>query len=147
MQAAETRPQRATISISSEIKERVIQRKRGHQTYDDVLGQMLDMLDVGDEGTAHGVVFLSEVPIGKDNEMKKLKIPIPLQLHIDQKNGFIDLANPEFKILVSCETLEEALEEAGLQFSDSFDQYNDPDVSMTAASKEFGKKLRDAVWL
>lgn len=147
MQAAETRPQRATISISSEIKERVIQRKRGHQTYDDVLGQMLDMLDVGDEGTAHGVVFLSEVPLGKDNEMKKLKIPIPLQLHLDQKNGFIDLANTEFKILVSCETLEEALEEAGLQFSDSFDQYNDPDVSMTAASKEFGKKLRDAVWL
>ncbi|MEA5037289.1 hypothetical protein SDC9_25415 [bioreactor metagenome] len=147
MQAAETRPQRATISISSEIKERVIQRKRGHQTYDDVLGQMLDMLDVGDEGTAHGVVFLSEVPLGKDNEMKKLKMPIPLQLHLDQKNGFIDLANTEFKILVSCETLEEALEEAGLQFSDSFDQYNDPDVSMTAASKEFGKKLRDAVWL
>ncbi len=147
MQAAETRPQRATISISSEIKERVIQRKRGHQTYDDVLGQMLDLLDVGDEGTAHGVVFLSEVPLGKDNEMKKLKIPIPLQLHLDSKNGFIDLANTEFKILVSCDTLEEALEEAGLQFSDSFDQYNDPDVSMTAASKEFGKKLRDAVWL
>ncbi len=147
MQAAETRPQRATISISSEIKERVIQRKRGHQTYDDVLGQMLDMLDVGDEGTAHGIVFLSEVPLGKDNEMKKLKIPIPLQLYLDQKNRFIDLANTEFKILVSCETLEEALEEAGLQFSDSFDQYNDPDVSMTAASKEFGKKLRDAVWL
>ncbi len=147
MQAAETRPQRATISISSEIKERVIQRKRGHQTYDDVLGQMLDMLDVGDEGTSHGIVFLSEVPLGKDNEMKKLKIPIPLQLYLDQKNGFIDLANTEFKILVSCETLEEALEEAGLQFSDSFDQYNDPDVSMTAASKEFGKKLRDAVWL
>jgi len=147
MQAAETRSQRATISISSEIKERVIQRKRGHQTYDDVLGQMLDMLDVGDEGAAHGVVFLSEVPLGKDNEMKKLKIPIPLQLHLDQKNGFIDLANTEFKILVSCETLEEALEEAGSQFSDSFDQYNDPDVSMTAASKEFGKKLRDAVWL
>jgi len=147
MQAAETRRQRATISISSEIKERVIQRKRGHQTYDDVLGQMLDLLDVGDEGTAHGVVFLSEVPLGKDNEMKKLKIPILLQLHLDQKNGFIDLANTEYKILVSCETLEEALEEAGLQFSDSFDQYNDPDVSMTAASKEFGKKLRDAVWL
>ena len=147
MQAAETRSQRATISISSEIKERVIQRKRGHQTYDDVLGQMLDILDVGDEGAAHGVVFLSEVPLGKDNEMKKLKIPIPLQLHLDQKNGFIDLANTEFKILVSCETLEEALEEAGSQFSDSFDQYNDPDVSMTAASKEFGKKLRDAVWL
>jgi len=147
MQAAETRRQRATISISSEIKERVIQRKRGHQMYDDVLGQMLDLLDVGDEGTAHGVVFLSEVPLGKDNEMKKLKIPILLQLHLDQKNGFIDLANTEYKILVSCETLEEALEEAGLQFSDSFDQYNDPDVSMTAASKEFGKKLRDAVWL
>jgi hypothetical protein len=147
MQAAETRSQRATISISSEIKERVIQRKRGHQTYDDVLGQMLDILDVGDKGAAHGVVFLSEVPLGKDNEMKKLKIPIPLQLHLDQKNGFIVLANTEFKILVSCETLEEALEEAGLQFSDSFDQYNDPDVSMTAASKEFGKKLRDAVWL
>ena len=147
MQAAETRRQRATISISSEIKERVIQRKRGHQTYDDVLGQMLDLLDVGDEGTAHGVVFLSEVPLGKDNEMKKLKIPILLQLHLDQKNGFIDLANTEYKILVSCETLEEALEEAGLQFSDSFDQYIDPDVSMTAASKEFGKKLRDAVWL
>ncbi len=82
---------------------------------------MLDILDVGDEGTARGVVFLSEVPLGKDNEMKKLKIPIPLQLHLDQKNGFIDLANIEFKILVSCETLEEALEEAGLQFSDSFD--------------------------
>ncbi len=147
MQAAETRRQRATISISSEIKERVIQRKRGHQMYDDVLGQMLDLLDVGDEGTAHGVVFLSEVPLGKDNEMKKLKIPILLQLHLDQKNGFIDLANTEYKILVSCETLEEALEEAGLQFSDSFDQYNDPDVSMTAASKEVGKKLRDAVWL
>ena len=65
MQAAETRPQRVTISISSEIKERVIQRKRGHQTYYDVLGQMLDLLDVGDEGTAHGVVFLSEVPLGK----------------------------------------------------------------------------------
>jgi hypothetical protein len=109
--------------------------------------QMLNMSDIGDEGKASGVVFLYSVPIGAENEMKKLKSPLPLLLHVDEKNGFIDLANSEFKILVSCKTLEEALEEAGLQFSDSFNEYNDPSIPMTTAAKEFGKKLMNAVWL
>lgn len=147
MQAMDQRPQKTSITVSTHIKERVCSRKRGNQTYDDVLEQMLNISDIGDEGKASGVVFLYSVPIGADNEMKKLKSPLPLLLHVDEKNGFIDLANNEFKILVSCKTLEEALEEAGLQFSDSFDEYNDPSIPMTTAAKEFGKKLRDAVWL
>ena len=147
MQVMDQRPQRTSITVSAHIKERVCSRKRGNQTYDDVLEQMLNISDIGEEGKASGVVFLYSVPIGANTGMKKLKAPLPLLLHVDEKNGFIDLANNEFKILVSCKTLEEALEEAGLQFSDNYDQYNDPNVPMTTAAKEFGKKLRDAVWL
>lgn len=147
MQVAEPKSQKTRITVSSRMKDRVCSRKRGNQTYDDVLEQMLNITDIGDQGKASGVVFLYSVPIGTDNEKKKLKSPLPLLLHIDEKNGFVDLANNEFKILVSCKTLEEALEEAGLQFSDNFDQYNDLNVPMTMAAREFGKKLRDAVWL
>ncbi|MDU9377149.1 hypothetical protein McpSp1_17960 [Methanocorpusculaceae archaeon Sp1] len=74
MQAVDRRSQKTSISISVQIKERVRSKKRCNQTYDDVLEQMLNITDIGDEGKASGVVFLYSVPIGADNEMKKLKL-------------------------------------------------------------------------
>ena len=143
MQVMSPRSQKTSITVSAHIKERVCSRKRGNQTYDDVLEQMLNVLDVGEEGKANGVVFLYEVPVG--DEMRKLQSPIQLLLHLD-KNGKYNLANTEFKILVSfCDTLEEALDEAGFQFADNLAEFTDPTISMTPDAKEFGKKLQNMV--
>lgn len=139
------RPQKTSITVSAHIKERVCSKKRGNQTYDDVLEQMLNVLDVGEEGKVNGVVFLYEVPIR--DELRKLKYPMQLLLHVD-KNGKYNLANTECKILVSfCDTLEEALKEAGFQFADNLEEFTDPDIPLTAEAKEFGKKLQNMVWM
>ena len=145
MQVMDQRPQKTSITVSAHIKERVCSRKRGNQTYGDVLEQMLNVLDVGEEGKVNGVVFLYEVPV-KD-EMRKLKSPIQLLLHVD-KNGKFNLANTEFKILVSfCDTLEEALEDAGFQFADNLEEFTDPKIPMTTEARIFGKKLQNMVWM
>jgi Ca2+-binding EF-hand superfamily protein len=145
MQAIDERLQKTSITVSAYIKERVCSKKRGNQTYDDVLEQMLNVLDVGEEGKVNGVVFLYEVPVR--DEMRKLKYPVQLLLHVD-KNGKCNLANTEFKILVSfCDTLEEALEEAGFQFADNLEEFTNPDLPLTAEAKEFGKKLQNMVWM
>ncbi len=44
------RPQKTSITVSAHIKERACSKKRGNQTYDDVLEQMLDVLDIGETG-------------------------------------------------------------------------------------------------
>ncbi len=142
MQAIEQRG-RTSLSVSCEIKERVRQRKQSNQTYDDVLGNLLEIADIGDSGLADGVVFLYSVPI--DGEMKKLKTPIPLLLHQD-KNRKFNLANHEYKILVSfCDSLDEAMKDAGEQFVENLYEFTDTTTPMTKAAQEFGEKLKKRI--
>lgn len=137
------RRQKTSLSVSRQTKERVIQRKRGNQTYDDVLVSLLDITDVNELGLADGIVFLHSIPI--NNNMKKLKQPIPLLLHLD-KNRKFNLANTEYKILVSfCDTLDEAIQDAGLQFAENLADFTDQSTPMTKSAKEFGEKLLSAV--
>lgn len=144
MQAAERKPDRATIPVSQNVKKRVLSLKRGNQTYDDVLIRMLDTIAVGEKEREQGVVFLYEVPIL--DEIKKLKNPIPLKIVIDENNSLI-LVNNEYSILVVCSNLVEGLQEAALQFADDFMDYNDTSLPMTQDARELGEKLRGSVWL
>lgn len=143
-QAAERKPDRATIPVSQNVKKRVLSLKRGNQTYNDVLIRMLDTIAVGDREREQGVVFLYEVPIL--DEIKKLKTPIPLKIVIDENNSLI-LVNNEYSILVVCTNLVEGLQEAALQFADDFMDYTDNSLPMTEDGQELGEKLREAVWL
>ncbi len=142
MQAVRQRPARATLSVSPQIKERITRRKRGAQTYDDVLEEVLNLADIRESGAADGVIFLHFVSI--DGETKKLREPIQLLLHYEE-DGTIDLANDEYKILVSCDSLAEALEDAKAQFTENLKMFTAP--SLSPASREFGNKLRNAVWI
>lgn len=142
MQAVKQGQSRTTITISNHIKERVVQKKRGNQTYDDVLENLLDIADIRDSESADGIIFLYSVSI--DGDLKKLKEPIKLLLH-KEDDGTIDLANDEYKILVSCDSLGEALEDAGIQFAENLSMFSKPNLS--ESSRRFGDKLRNAVWM
>lgn len=144
MQAAERKPDRATIPVSQNVKKRVLSLKRGNQTYDDVLIRMLDTIAVGEREREQGVIFLYEVPI--HDEIKKLKNPIPLKIVIDENNSLI-LVNNEYSILVICSNLVEGLQEAALQFADDVMDYTDNSLPMTQDARELGEKMRESVWL
>ena len=144
MQAEERKPDRATITVSQNVKKRVLSLKRGNQTYDDVLVSMLDTIAVREREREQGIVFLYEVPIY--DEVKKLKNPIPLKIVIDENSSLI-LVNNEYSILVTCHNLIEGLQEAALQFADDFMDYTDRSIPMTQDARELGERLRESVWL
>lgn len=136
------RPQKTSITVSAHIKERVCSKKRGNQTYDDVLEQMLDVLDIGETGEEGGVVFLNTVYV--HDELKKLKRPMPLKITIQEDESLI-LTNDEYSFLITCRTLSEGLEKARLMFADDYDIFTDPDTSMYPSAAAYGKLLKDSV--
>lgn len=142
MQSIEVGSTQTTISISTSTFKRVLQKKRDNQTYDDIFSNLLDIADISDLEDVDGIVFLDSVPI--DGEMKKLKKPIMLLLHTES-DGSVDLANDEFKILVSCNSLTEALKDAGEQFAENLAMFSEPNQS--EQSRIFGEKLRNSVWM
>lgn len=142
MQAVKQRPARATLSVSPRIKERITQIKRGGQTYDDVLENVLNLAEISESGAADGVIFLHSISI--DGETKKLREPMQLLLHYEE-DGTIDLANDEYKILVSGDSLTEVLEDARVQFAENLKMFTA--ASLSPASREFGNKLKNAVWI
>lgn len=142
MQSIEVGSTQTTISISTSTFKRVLQKKRDNQTYDDIFSNLLDIADISDLEDVDGIVFLDSVPI--DGEMKKLKKPIMLLLHTES-DGSVDLANDEFKILVSCDSLTEALKDAGEQFAENLAMFSEPNQS--EQSRIFGEKLRNSVWM
>ncbi|MDU9377164.1 hypothetical protein McpSp1_18110 [Methanocorpusculaceae archaeon Sp1] len=144
MQEMDRRPQKTSISVSAQIKERVRSKKRGNQTYDDVLGQMLDVLDIGERGDEGGVVFLSTVYV--HDELKKLKQPMPLKITIQEDESLI-LTNDEYSFLITCKNLTEGLEKARLMFADDYDLFNDPETPMYPSAAAYGKLLKDSVWM
>ena len=127
-----------------DIKERVCSLKRGNETYNDVLRNMLDTVAVSEKGEDDGVIFLYSVFVKED--LKKLKSPVALRVHIAD-NDTIHLANTEYKLLVSAKNLKEAIKEAQLQYADLFDLYNDSETPMSKDALKFGKKLIDSVWM
>ncbi|MCZ0861673.1 MAG: hypothetical protein O0W85_04100 [Methanocorpusculum sp.] len=144
MQAMDQRPQKTSITVSAHIKERVCSKKRGNQTYDDVLEQMLDVLDIGETGEEGGVVFLHTVYV--HDELKKLKRPMPLKITIQEDESLI-LTNDEYSFLITCRTLSEGLEKARLMFADDYDIFTDPDTPMYPSAAAYGKLLKDSVWM
>ena len=96
--------------------------------------------DAAENGDS-GFLLLREILL--DGEVRKLRFPIPLVLNIAE-NGFVQLANTEYAILVSCETMQEALETAGYQFADNLLEYTD-ESPMTDDAREFGQKLLSCV--
>lgn len=144
MQALERRTQRVSISVSPEIKERILSLKRGNQTYDDVLGRILETVAVDEKGEDDGVIFMNSVYINGD--LKKLKQSIPLKVHISDK-GMIHLSNTEYKILVSCKTLQEALEEAQTEYDTMFKLFNNSETPKSDSAANFGLKLKESVWI
>ena len=135
MQAVEEK-QEVILSLPQTIMDRVSSQMHNDQTYADVLDRLLEYGDAAEKGDS-GFLFLREIPL--DGEVRKLRFPIPLVLNIAE-NGFVQLANTEYAILVSCETMHEALETAGYQFADNLLEYTD-DAPMTADAREFGQKL------
>lgn len=131
-----------TIPVHPDIKNRVSLLKRGDETYNDVLKTILDTIEIGDDKNSHGVVFLHSVLV--KGRIKSLKIPIPLRMHIED-NGTIHLANTEFKLLASCNNLNEAIKETQNEYSDLYDIYNNPETKMSEEAKEFGEKLKKSV--
>ena len=119
-----------------------MQKKRGNQTYDDVLENLLNLADIGDSEQADGIVFLYSVPI--DGETKKLREPIQLLLHCEE-DGTVDVANDEYSILVSADSLRQAVEDAKLQFVENLKRFTAPGLS--SSSQKFGEKLMNAVWM
>lgn len=144
MQAVDGDGQRTQMPIYAKTKQRILSRKREHQTYDDVLNILLDTVEVGDRGEEYGVIFLHSVPLV--GERKKLKKPLPLTLNITD-DGHIQLANTEYSILVSSPNLKEAVEEAQLQFADGLEFFTNPHLNLSAAAKARGQQFMDAVWL
>ncbi|MDV0443403.1 hypothetical protein [Methanorbis rubei] len=142
MQAMDRDDGRTQLSVSVATKQRMLSRKKEHQTYDEVLKFLLDTIEVGDDGNEYGVIFLHTIPV--DGEMKKLRSPLPLILNIAE-NGYIQLANTEYSILVSLPTLKEAVDEAQRQFADGLVFFNNPDLHLSPAARERGKHFRDAV--
>ncbi|NCB44893.1 MAG: hypothetical protein EOM59_20055 [Clostridia bacterium] len=63
------------------------------------------------------------------------------------ENGYIQLANTEYSILVSSPNVKEAIEEAQLQFSDGFGFFNNPALNLSPAAKARGERFKDAVWI
>jgi hypothetical protein len=141
---AEEQHSRATLTIHPDIRDRVCSLKRGNDTYNDVLKTMPDTIEIGEEGDCHGIIFLHSVLVKGD--LKKLKKPITLRMHIED-NGTIHLANTEFKLLVLCDNLNEAIKEAQYEYSDLFDIYNNSETKMSKDAEKFGKKLKDSVWM
>ncbi|WP_323383601.1 hypothetical protein [Methanocorpusculum sp.] len=144
MQAIDGDKKRTQMPVYPKTKQRILSRKREHQTYDDVLNILLDTVEIGDKGEEYGVIFLHSVFIGE--EIKKLKKPLPLTLNIAE-NGYIQLANTEYSILVSSPNVKEAIEEAQLQFSDGFELFNNPALNLSPAAKARGERFKDAVWM
>jgi hypothetical protein len=144
MQAIDGDKKRTQMTVYPKTKQRILSRKREHQTYDDVLNILLDTVEIGDKGEEYGVIFLHSVFVG--GEMKKLKKPLPLTLNIAE-NGYIQLANTEYSILVSSPNVKEAIEEAQLQFSDGFGFFNNPALNLSPAAKARGERFKDAVWM
>ena len=141
MQAMDHRPQKTSITVSAHIKERVRSRKRGNQTYDDVLEQMMNVLDIGEKEEG-GIVFLTTVYVR--DELKKLKQPIPLKITIREDESLI-LTNDEYSFLITCKNLAEGLEKARLLFADDYDLFNDPETPMYPSAAAYGKLLKDSV--
>lgn len=146
MQVMESRdkPQKvtATISVTPRVKETLRSLKRGNESYSEVLEPILYTVAVSESDEGIGAVFLKSVYVNDD--LKKLKKPIPLKVIIDEDNTLI-LSNSEFKILVTCTDIIEGLEEARLQFADLIDIYTG-DQPMTDGAVAFGRKLMDSVW-
>lgn len=143
MQALDRRT-RVSISVSPEIKQRIVSLKHGNQTYDDVLSRILETIAIDEKGKENGVIFMNSVYVNGD--LKRLKESIPLKVHISD-NGMIHLSNTEYKILVSCETLQEAIEEAQTEFDTMFNLFNNPETPRGESAIAFGQKLKESVWM
>ena len=142
MQAIDQRPQKTSITVSSHIKERVWVRKRGKQTYDDVLTTLLNTVDAGDKGEGQGVVFLHMVYV--NGELHKLKQPIILKMRIQDDNSYI-LANEEFSSLISCNSIAEGLEEGRRMFEEDYALYTNPENQVHPLAKKRAELLTAAV--
>ncbi|MDV0444304.1 hypothetical protein [Methanorbis rubei] len=144
MQAAGSKSQKTSITVSPHIKKRVCSLKRGNQTYDDVLEQMLTAVEIGEKGEEGGVVFLNTVYVRDD--LKKLKRPIPLKITIQEDNSLI-LSNDEYSFLITCRNLAEGMETARLMFADDYDLYTDPENQVHPSAAAYGKLLKNSIWM
>ncbi|MDU9376661.1 hypothetical protein McpSp1_12850 [Methanocorpusculaceae archaeon Sp1] len=145
MEKGRGKSSKTTITVTEDIKMRVRALKRGNQTYNDVLDTVLRMADVSERREGEGVVFLYSVMVRGDE--KKLKRPIPLELHLND-DGTMVLSNDEFSLLVVCSHLKEGLKEAQLEFSSEYDIFCNPELPEKAVSaREYGKKLQDMIWM
>lgn len=143
MQAMDQRPQKTSITVSTHIKERVCSRKRGNQTYDDVLNVLLDTVDTGEKGDEQGVVFLHTVYV--KGELKKLKQPILLKMMIQEDNSYV-LANEEFSFLISCSSIADGLEEGRRMFEEDYALYTNPENQVHPLAKKRAEMLQSAIW-
>ena len=143
MQVMDQRPQKTSITVSTHIKERVCSRKRGNQTYDDVLNVLLDTIDAGEKGDEQGVVFLHTVYV--NGELKKLKLPIILKMMIQEDNSYV-LANEEFSFLISCSSIADGLEEGRRMFDEDYGIYTNPENQIHPLAKKRSEMLQSAIW-
>lgn len=142
MQAIDQRPQKTSITVSSHVKDRVCARKRGNQTYDDVLNTLLDTVDAGDKGEEQGVVFLHTAYV--DGELQKLIQPIILRMMIQDDNSYV-LANEEFAFLISCTSIAEGLEECRRMFEEDYALYTNPENQVHPLAKKRAEMLTSAI--
>ena len=141
MQDLENEPRRFSISIPGEARKELTTLKGGG-TYWQVLKPMVISANEARNGITNGIIFLTTVYV--DRKLKSLKQPIPLKVHISE-NGIIHLSNTDYKILVSCHTLQEAIDEARIEYDNMCSLFTNPDIPKSKSAISFGQKLLNAV--